>query len=53
MVSYCFLPRVLLGRHVGNEEGRPGVHRADVWEEALQPSAVQHLQRSHCVPQPR
>lgn len=53
MVFYWFLLRVLLGRHFGNEEGRPGVHGADVWEEALQPSAVQHLQRSHCVPQPR
>lgn len=50
--SFFFLLRVLLGHHSANEEGRPGVHGADVWEEALQPSAVQHLQRSHRVPQP-
>lgn len=40
---------VLSARRVGNEEWRPGVHGADLWQEALQPSAVQQLQRPHCL----
>lgn len=41
---------VLSGRRAGNEERRPGLHGADVRQEALQPSAVQQLQRTHCLP---
>lgn len=38
------------GCRAGNEERRPGVHGADLWQEALQPPAVQQLQRPHCLP---
>lgn len=41
---------VLSACRAGNEERRPGVHGADLWQEALQPSAVQQLQRPHCLP---
>lgn len=36
-------PRVLSAGGAGNEERRPGVLGADVWQEALQPPAVQQL----------